>query len=338
MLVLTIRGLELEFVESGELFTWLGPALRGCVAEELKDQVCRHPPAERWRRWKRCAGCQHVADCTYAVLFDPAPPPNAKLLSGEGVTPPLVLAPQLLCAGGPGDGRRGTPRAQPGSRVGDRARAARSHPTVSVSPGMRLAVASILLGPAVDLAHLVLDVLARAVRTRGLGRTPHRVRAVCADAAAATRQTVRLGRRDLTDPVASDAGIVPRATVELTAPLAIKQYGKACVRPHFNNVFAYSHRQVDRLLRTYDVPLEYDAKALEALAGAVPRVAEAWRPFIQPIQSGKGEDHHKFRGVVGWASFAEVPAALLPWLVWGGRLHVGDRRAHGAGGWRVVLD
>ena len=97
MVVLTIRGLELEFLEEGELFAWLGPSLRGCVGGVLKDEVCRQPPSERWRLWKHCAGCPHTAQCTYALLFDPDRPLNAQTLSGEsGVTPPLVLAPELL--------------------------------------------------------------------------------------------------------------------------------------------------------------------------------------------------------------------------------------------------
>ena len=48
--------------------------------------------------------------------------------------------------------------------------------------------------------------------------------------------------------------------------------------------------------------------------------------------------HDVFRGVTGWATFTDVPQFLLPWLVWGGRLHTGDMPVAGAGGWHVVLE
>ena len=34
---------------------------------------------------------------------------------------------------------------------------------------------------------------------------------------------------------------------------------------------------------------------------------------------------------------SDVPRSLLPWLEWGGRLHVGNRRSAGAGSWRLLL-
>ena len=41
---------------------WIGPALRGLVAERLKELVCRQP-AELWdSRWKVCTGWRVVLD------------------------------------------------------------------------------------------------------------------------------------------------------------------------------------------------------------------------------------------------------------------------------------
>ena len=40
-------------------------------------------------------------------------------------------------------------------------------------------------------------------------------------------------------------------------------------------------------------------------------------------------------GVMGEGEYGPVPGALMTWLEWGGRVHVGTDRVAGAGGWRV---
>ena len=44
------------------------------------------------------------------------------------------------------------------------------------------------------------------------------------------------------------------------------------------------------------------------------------------------------RGGHSGGLYGDVPWSLVPWLLWGGRLHVGSHRIAGAGGWRLVLD
>ncbi|MFV2066390.1 MAG: hypothetical protein ACC645_05380, partial [Pirellulales bacterium] len=89
----------------GALLPWIGPALRGLVAERFKNAVCLQPEAERVSRWKLCKGCPYLPDCPYGRMFEPDPPEDAKVFHGQDdATRPLVLAPYYPL---PADVRRG---------------------------------------------------------------------------------------------------------------------------------------------------------------------------------------------------------------------------------------
>jgi hypothetical protein len=60
--------------------------------------------------------------------------------------------------------------------------------------------------------------------------------------------------------------------------------------------------------------------------------------FRQTRWSNRKGANYEIEGASGGGVYADVPAALLPWLVWAGRFHVGAHRIAGAGGWRLVLD
>ncbi|MCR4414892.1 MAG: hypothetical protein NUV77_20940, partial [Thermoguttaceae bacterium] len=85
-------------------------------------------------------------------------------------------------------------------------------------------------------------------------------------------------------------------------------------------------------------PLAADFKALKAAAQNVRLVEHCYQPFHQPKWSSRSEQRFTLRGVIGGGVYADVPWALVPWMLWGGRFHVGPHRVAGAGGWRLVLD
>jgi hypothetical protein len=65
----------------------------------------------------------------------------------------------------------------------------------------------------------------------------------------------------------------------------------------------------------------------------VPLLASDYVSFYQRHWSNRGAAARPLHGVVGGAVYGPVPAALVRWLAWGGRLHVGTDRVAGAGGW-----
>ncbi|MCY2963918.1 MAG: hypothetical protein NT069_09775 [Planctomycetota bacterium] len=56
------------------------------------------------------------------------------------------------------------------------------------------------------------------------------------------------------------------------------------------------------------------------------------------MQSNHAKQRVPFKAITGSLTLADVPMGLLPWLYWGGKLHVGDRHGAGAGGWSLTLE
>src|SRR2546429_521954 len=76
-------------------------------------------------------------------------------------------------------------------------------------------------------------------------------------------------------------------------------------------------------------------RPLKELAWAVPTLSSAFTVRRQPRWSRRSEQHGMVAGVVGEARYGPVPRVLVPWLEWGGRMHVGAYRVAGAGGWQT---
>lgn len=70
---------------------------------------------------------------------------------------------------------------------------------------------------------------------------------------------------------------------------------------------------------------------------ACPYGAAFWEPFRQRHRSNRRGQSYDLVGVSGGAVFGPVPLCLVPWLLWGGRLGVGEHRVCGAGCWQVTL-
>jgi hypothetical protein len=96
---------------------------------------------------------------------------------------------------------------------------------------------------------------------------------------------------------------------------------------------------VGRVVAEFGTPLEgrVDFASLVGAARQVATVRGDWQPFEQQRWSNRKLQRYEVAGVTGGGVFADVPAALLPWLVWGGRLGAGRNRVAGGGAWRTVL-
>jgi hypothetical protein len=145
-------------------------------------------------------------------------------------------------------------------------------------------------------------------------------------------------------PTTPDAlrGRLPRVGVGLVAPLFLTRRGpcgrEPVLRPEFADLLRSALRGIGELFHLYGEPLEADFRALKEAAESVPLLEHCYELFAQPKWSSRGGQRYQLRGVVGGAVYSNVPLSLLPWLLWGGRFHVGGHRVAGAGGWRFVLD
>lgn len=296
--------LLLRFRSRGRLLPWLGPALRGLLAFSLKRAVCFHPPAVRDTLWKHCEGCPRQRQCPMGATFEP---PDTLADRGRHQAPrPVVLSPEM--------------NHQPESW-----------------PGMELRASLLLTGSkAMAEGKAVLETLHAAGRERGLG----------GDGATfdldleGSPSLMALGPVDLPEHPDRGTGKVPRVSIELTSPLFLRGSGmrEHLEKPTFSDLFNAAFRAVEHQLNTRGLGVTLDMAAFRASAANVQGMSGDWSPFTQGHYSSRGATRYGLRGVQGGASFGQVPEGFLPWLVWGGRLHAGDLRVSGAGGWRVVQE
>lgn len=333
-MIIAAHRLNLRLTRPGTLLPWLGPALRGMVAWEFKEQVCRHPTRERRQRWRHCTGCPHLAECPYGQTYEPDLSPSlqqllrddqADLADDNEAIPPVGKR-QVL----PHDGEATRPLLL-----------APYFPVPPIAqPGLEVPLRLTLIGSAARHSAALLAALAEAGR-RGLG--DDRVGFELFENG--TQPDVfHLRPEDL--PATPDAlpGTLPRVGVGLTAPLFLtfrsQRDGRRrpVCRPQFIDLFRAALRSVSRLFACCDRPLEVNWDALKEAAAKVCLLEHCYEPFSQPHRSSRSGPQRQLQGVAGGGVYADVPMSLVPWLVWGGRLHVGTYRVHGAGGWRLVLD
>jgi len=296
---------RLRFTSGGRLLPWLGPALRGLASARLKHHVCRFPAPERPTY---CRGCPHQAACGHARLFEPQPPPGARVLVGqEDAVRPLVID------------------------------AAFPAPPFAV-PQRELTVRVLFVGSAAEDALAFWEGLAEAGADPQAGLGPDHAAFVVRPADAPDRCDGVL--LPLEAP-----GRPRRLRVELTSPLLVRTAGpggrRLVRRPSFADLFGACLRTLGPLCRLYGRPLPDETfRRLKELAAAVRTVRAGFFPDEQWKSSSRRGESGAVSGVVGCGVYADVPAVLQPWLTWGGRLHVGTHRVAGAGagGWRVVLE
>ncbi|HPP53944.1 MAG TPA: CRISPR system precrRNA processing endoribonuclease RAMP protein Cas6 [Thermoguttaceae bacterium] len=319
-LVVQTQFLRMEFADRGELVPWLGPAIRGLLAMHLKRAECRWSVQEQDQQWRFCRGCPHQSGCVYGITFEPDPPPDWPLFKGQA------------------EGQRAISLA-PFFPVGQWA-----------NPGDAVQVRITLIGQhAVSVGPQILRRITDGTTFR-LGSRRIRVRFTPMEAGADWPAGLhRLSHTDLGGP--PQEGRIPWLRLELISPLFLEEGAgngpSQLVRePTFGQLFRACLRTVGRAFAQFASPtadrpgrLENDIpfETLKQWAESVQTQSAFWRRFQQPHLSRRHQQRYPLRGIVGGAVFRDVPAALLPWLVWGGRLGVGQYRVAGAGTWRILL-
>jgi hypothetical protein len=297
----------LVFTSRGRLLPWLGPALRGLLGWRLKAENCRYPRDEWLTTWKYCAGCPHMAECAFGQTLEPDPPPGAVRFKGqEQANRPIVL---------------GMPFPMP----------------VEARPGLASSVSVTLIGAsAIAREAAVWQALTAAGADPKGGFDPeHTTFRVEQALAEPRREFIHL-------PLVPDANVgVEQVRVRLTSPLALHAPGprgrQVVLSPSFADLLRASLRVLGGLFGLYDAPLPAEFASLKDLSGSVPAVRSEFVPFRQGHRSNRSGQRRDVVGVMGWGEFGPVPAALVDWLGWGGRVHVGTDRVAGAGGWRLEV-
>lgn len=295
MLDVVETRVSLRIRDRGPSRSWLGPALRGAVGWAWKARACRHP-REQWEprgaRWARCSGCPHLDECDYGRNLEPDYPAEAPPWRSRQATPRAVITPDFP-----------TPE--------------------SFEPGDRVGVSIKLVGPyaASDL-QAALDALEMAGRDRGLG---HRgVRFSVED----VRQPVgtRLNPDDLPADPAATSGRIDRLTVRLATPLVLQDVQE----PSFADLIKSAHQAVGSVLAMHGHAIDADSARLRSAADSVRLFDHGFEAFDWSVASGR-TGRRRPTGLVGWGVYCGVPVALLPWLAWGGTVHMGRERGRGAG-------
>jgi CRISPR-associated endoribonuclease Cas6 len=300
----------LRLARPGRLLPWLGPALRGLAVRRFKARVCRFPPEVQEGERRYCKACPYIASCAYGRTVEPDPHPGARVpLGQEDATRPLVIAAAFPA---PVAGRAGLVLPLRVSFVG---RTAAAH-----ADEFWAAMAEAGRDPAVGLDP------DRTTFEVGLPEPP---------APTAAWRAVEVPTDPLTEP-----GEVAWVKVRLTAPLLLRagaEDGRRLVaQPSFADLLRGCLRTIGILFRLYGEPLPDAAfRPLKDLAAEVPTLARQFTVYRQPKWSRRSRQHALIEGVIGEAVYGPVPRILLPWLAWGGRLHVGSHRVAGAGGWTV---
>lgn len=303
---------RLRITHGGAVLPWLGPALRGILAHRLKERVCRHPSQERESRWRYCTGCPHINQCAYGRTFEPDPPPDTTTFRGqEDAARPLVVSPHFP--------------------LPDRLVTGQELP-------LRMTAIGAAAGESLEEVVCALSAAGASVIT-GIG--PDHLRFEVASTAAVSGVT--LDASHLPASPSTWPGVVPRLGIALTSPLFLtardeRDRRRAVEAPSFSDLLRACLRTLGSLARLYAKPLPACFSALAAAASEVRLTDHCFEPFSQRKWSSRSEQRSVLHGVVGGGVYSDVPFSLIPWLLWGGRLHVGGHRIAGAGGWRVVLD
>jgi hypothetical protein len=299
--------LTLHVRRSGNVRPWLGPAFRGVVARRLKEVQCRHDPIDREQSWVYCTGCPFNASCAYGRLFEPD-----AALNGEDHP-------------GFASGQRGVVLAM-------------QFPVPElVMRDDRLRMTVKVVGrESMRLGECLLEAVAWVGERDGIG--PDHVTFTIERVGV---QSLRLRASDLPTVVTPDAERLPRVAIHLMSPLFLRSKDprgrRPIVRPSLPMLVASAVRTVSRALLVNGIALEADFAGL-IRAAATPRLlASHWEPFRQRRWSARQMARFDVEGCVGGAEWGDVPLPLIPWLNWGGLLHVGVHRVAGAGGWRIDL-
>ena len=300
------------FHSSGRTMTWMGPALRGVVAAELKRMTCRWPEEMQASDWRYCKGCEHIHGCSYGCLFESEPLGTAAKSArySDGMRA-ITLSPDF-----------------PGS--------------TAVSAGDTIQLRILLLGdPALGAKEQLFRALHRAGQGSGLG--PDRAKFQLSDLVLERKGLIRAA--DCRPQLSNLENRVDGIRVHLVSPLFMKDSGSSnkskrnVLSPSFEHLLRAGIRSVNRSFQMFTGSASMDPISLQQLIECCRGVKtrfQKFRQFSQRRTSGRTYQRYMTTGVWGEVVFDSVPETLIPWIIWGGFLGCGQHRVAGAGRWTVT--
>jgi hypothetical protein len=337
---------------TGKLNTWLGPAVRGLLLRPLRERLCELLEETEKTRQRQvqsdaalgqttnnlelyCRGCSLNQSCRYGRVLEPY---------REG-----LRAEEQNKMEGAEEGR-GRAGAREGLRGLTIAPVFPAPETATVGQILRLRVLG-LGSENKGLMRDALHVLHQQGQQAGLG--PDRVKLQLQPNSLQLQQSVISASELPTEP---GSGVVPSVRLHLETPLLLRESkdktGKrtgARGRRYLTQIepadslptlLRDSIRTVRRALEEYGSTrqwFDFDPGPLLAAAAEVPCERFEWETIKQQRFSARRDQRWEVTGWQGYATYRNVPVGILPWLIWGGRLGVGDSRNCGGGLWHLVL-
>ncbi len=308
-LTLLLLRLTYQAAEPLVLPRWKGALLRGGLGRALKAALC--DPACREGR-----PCSRAANCAYRAVFAPEAEEGASDLQGLRDAPrPYAVLPPL----------------------GDQ---------THYAPGDRLVFDLMLAGRAQTyLPHILFAF--ETLGAQGLGL--RRGRAVLVAATSYSPLTGRhapllvdgvLQNQWITvsgaDLVAAAQALPPQITLQFITPLRMKYNGQLVTSAECHVLVRTALRRISTLCTTFGTgawPLPFSA--VIAAAQAVPRVQSHTQWVDWSRTSGATGQHMTLGGLVGQATYQDVPPLVRLVLLTGALTHIGKAVVFGHGAYRM---
>jgi hypothetical protein len=254
--------------------------------------------------------------CSYHLIFETAPPPDAEALSThEAIPRPFVIAPPPASAT---EYPRGSAVAFDLTLIG-RAREYLSHFVVTLREVDRLGRGR---------RHVLLQRIDAVEPLTGAGALVY----------TAGENLVR--PREATLTLEGCAAVpCPEGPVRVTfvTQTRLKHAGTFARRPDFQVVFRRILGRLSALARFHGGgPLDVDFRALIDAAGAVRLVTDETRWTRWARYSGRQDRRMEWDGLVGTAVYEGDLKPFWPYLVFGQWTHVGSDTTFGLGGYRIA--
>ncbi|MEW6623323.1 MAG: CRISPR system precrRNA processing endoribonuclease RAMP protein Cas6 [Bacillota bacterium] len=272
-------------------------------------------------RQRSCKDCLLMDNCSYAYIFETAPPKNSQALSKyESIPRPFVLDPPLETKN-------------------------------YYAPGEMLAIDFILIGNAIKyLPYFIIVFREMGVHGLGRGRRPFALTDVSAigldDAVSIYNPNTNVVRS--IDLSYSGSQLIERAIpslnlsqtkelkIEFLTPVSLKDEGQIAFIPEFHILFRQAMRRISALSYFHhEDPLEVDYAGLAEGSKQVELVENrtVWKDWERYSQ--RQRQRVNMGGLIGSATYRGDLEVFLPWLVLGQQVHVGKNAVFGLGKYRI---
>jgi hypothetical protein len=298
-----------EVIESLDLPAYLGSTLRGAFGHAFRAVACPAP---------RECDCPIPTQCPYHLIFETAPPPDAKALRTHDEIPrPFVISPST------------TPSDQQYRQT--------------FRPGDEVIFELVLIGRAQEFFPYFVVALREVER---IGRSRRSVELRRIDALARDTSpnliydvTENLVRGSAPASSLDDLDAPPpqdRLDIEFLTQTRLKHDGRFVRRPDFHILFRRLLGRLSSLARFHcGAPLDTDYRGLIDTAATIQLVSNSTRWVRWARYSSRQDRRMEWEGITGRATYRGDFGPFWPYLQFGQLTHVGHGCTFGLGKYRL---